>query len=214
MSRKSMAVNVEGQIFKSMNEAARFLNCKSTSVWFAAHTGNKYKGLDISLVEPVETKPISITKSYYKPKGKTMRKSTKKDNRNCPVHCETLNRTFKTITNAAKFAGVNKWTMGLKMETAGQFVDKKGNVYKRMKPMVTDKAYTNTGDTVKRVRTGKRKVAEKHNDGSNVQIEMKHHTSRLDVVIDLMTLAHSAISERQYDKVIELCNALKILDNE
>lgn len=63
----------------------------------------------------------------------------------CPVICETLNKRFFSIKDAAKFAKVNNWTMSVKMETAGQFIDKEGNVYKRLKPMITKNAYKNTG---------------------------------------------------------------------
>ena len=36
------------------------------------------------------------------------------------------------------------------VDHALQFVDKEGNVYKRLKPMNTNKVYTNTGDTMQK----------------------------------------------------------------
>lgn len=142
-NNKKVAVVVEGTRFDSITSAAKYLGVVPAQVWSAAHGSGRLKDLAIKFEHPEQSQALSLAKGY-KPK------KAKNDKRNCPVICETLNRKFKTITAAAKHAHVNEWTMGLKMQTAGQFVDKEGNVYKRLKPMNTNKVYTNTGDTMQK----------------------------------------------------------------
>lgn len=143
-NNKKVAVIVEGTRFESITSAAKYLGVVPARIWDAAHGSGKLKDLAIKFENPAQSQALSLTKGYQSPK------KTRKDKRNCPVFCETLNKKFKTISAASKFAGVNGWTMGVKMQTAGQFIDKKGNVYKRLKPMNTDKTYTNTGDTLQK----------------------------------------------------------------
>lgn len=66
------------------------------------------------------------------------------------VYCKTIDKWFKNITTAARFAKANDWTMSKKMETAGSFIDKEGREYIRQKPMNTKNKYENTGKTIKR----------------------------------------------------------------
>lgn len=72
------------------------------------------------------------------------------DNRRIRVYCKNLSKWFKSISAAASFAGVDGWSMSKKMETAGSFIDNKGNEYIREKPMRTKNRYQNTGKTLKR----------------------------------------------------------------
>ncbi len=143
-NNKKVAVIVEGTRFESITSAAKYLGVVPAKIWSAAHGSGKFNNLSIAFEHPEQSQALSLAKGYQSPK------KVKKDKRNCPVFCETLNKKFKTIEAASKFAGVNGWTMGLKMQTAGQFIDKKGNVYKRLKPMNTNKTYTNTGDTMQK----------------------------------------------------------------
>ena len=82
---------------------------------------------------------------------KAHRLSKKKSGRNSPIYCENLNKTFKTIRAAAKFAKTSTYTLSTKTEVSGRFVDKAGNIYTRLKPMnrKSTKQYPNTGDTLK-----------------------------------------------------------------
>lgn len=66
------------------------------------------------------------------------------------VLCETTGVTYNSISDAARVAKADTWTMSKKMEFAGSFVDAKGNVYKRLEPMKTKNVYNNTGSTVTR----------------------------------------------------------------
>lgn len=89
--------------------------------------------------------------------------------KNCRVYCKNLDIWFSTITAAAKHAGVNSWTMSLKMDTAGSFIDRFGNEYIRERPMETKNKYKNRGKKIKReIKKHKRKpneVAQRVKDG-------------------------------------------------
>lgn len=136
MSRTKIAVKIENKTFTSLKEACEYLKLKhSAGLAHALKKGNTtYNGLHIERLSPV---------------SKGNKRNHKKQS--CPVLCENLNVRFKTITEAAKYAQADGWTMSKKMETAGQFIDKNGNVYKRMKPMKSKNVYENTGAEVKRV---------------------------------------------------------------
>lgn len=133
---KKIAVKVENRTFNSLKDACEFL--KIQHVAGLAHALNKgnstYKGLAIEKV----IKKTTGNKSNHK-------------RQSCPVICENLNVKFKSITQAAQYAQADSWTMSKKMATAGQFIDKNGNIYKRMKPMKTKNTYSNTGAEVKRI---------------------------------------------------------------
>lgn len=72
-----------------------------------------------------------------------------KNQKNVGVYCESNGRTYDSILEAARVAGVDSWTMSKKMETSGSFVDDWGRVYKRLQPMKTKNTYKNTGSEIK-----------------------------------------------------------------
>lgn len=127
----SIRIQLGNTKYFSLEEASKALNLKSSSgLKNAIYAGKtEYHGL-----------PLKVLRSIKKTNSVKY----------CPVYCETLNRKFRTITLAAQFAGVNDWTMSKKMTTSGQFIDDKGNVYKRLKPMNSKNIYENTGSTLKR----------------------------------------------------------------
>lgn len=148
MSKAKVALLVEGNKFNSLKDAANYLQLKSSGSlnWHLNHNKDrKFQGLSIAFAD--EAKERAVVEQLNKHKRKVKIMQSKKA---CPVYCEQLNKTFKTISLAAKYAKVNGWTMSVKMETAGQFIDKQGNVYKRLKPMNTKNTYSNTGDTLTR----------------------------------------------------------------
>lgn len=126
----SIRIQLGNTKYFSLEEASKSLNLKSSSgLKNAIYAGKtEYHGL-----------PLKVLRSIKKTDGVKY----------CPVYCETLKRKFKTITLAAQFAGVNDWTMSKKMTTSGQFIDDKGNVYRRLKPMNSKNTYENTGSTMK-----------------------------------------------------------------
>ena len=151
--RKEYKVIVEGQEFKSISAAARFLNAEVSCVRWALkfNKDRKYKGLSVRFADAAMEASICKNFEVMKLKRKAHRLSKKKSGRNSPIYCENLNKTFKTIRAAAKFAKTSTYTLSTKTEVSGRFIDKAGNVYTRLKPMKrkADKQYPNTGDTLK-----------------------------------------------------------------
>lgn len=76
--------------------------------------------------------------------------------KSCKVYCKTLNKWFKTIKAAAKFAKANDWSMSKKMDVSGVFVDEEGREYIRQTPMETKNKYPDTGSRVLKTWTRKR----------------------------------------------------------
>lgn len=68
------------------------------------------------------------------------------------VRCSN-GKIYQSIIEAAKAAGVQHWTMGCKMVSAGGFIDKDGNEYTRMDPANFKNQYPNTGKTLKHSRS-------------------------------------------------------------
>lgn len=151
MSRnKKIEVVIEGKVFNSMYSAATFLGVDVSCVaWALKHNKDrKYKNLSISYADAkLEQETIEALKNK-RPRKRVARKASIKA---CPVEAKTLDGkvfSFKTITDAAKYAKVNGWTMSIKMQARGQFTDKNGVVYKRLKPMNTKNQYTTPTDTI------------------------------------------------------------------
>ena len=151
--RKEYKVIVEGQEFKSISAAARFLNAEVSCVRWALkfNKDRKYKGLSVRFADDAMETNVCKNFEAMKLERKAHRLSKKKSGRNSPIYCENLNKTFKTIRAAAKFAKTSTYTLSTKTEVSGRFVDKAGNVYTRLKPMnrKSTKQYPNTGDTLK-----------------------------------------------------------------
>lgn len=153
-TRNSQKVIVEDQTFKSMTEAAKFIGCDVSCIRWALkfNKSRKYKNLSVRFADPV--KEAEVIASFDKAKEarkqrRIARKCKKLPKKYSPIYCENLGKTFKTLKEAAKFAKTSTYTMGIKTQVSGQFIDKAGNVYRRVKPMKTNKQYPNTGDTLK-----------------------------------------------------------------
>lgn len=68
----------------------------------------------------------------------------------CGVTCVTNGKHFESILKASRYAGCNNWTMGLKMDIAGKFVDSLGRIYVRETPMKTKNKYSAKTATVRK----------------------------------------------------------------
>ena len=149
MSRNNkIEVIVNNKTFNSMYSAATFLGADVSCIaWALKHNSDrKYKGIPVSYADAkLEQETIEALKNKH-PRKKVAKKTSIKA---CPVEAKTLDGkvfSFKTITDAAKYA--NNWAMGMKMQACGQFTDKNGVVYKRLKPMNTKNQYTTPTDTI------------------------------------------------------------------
>ena len=205
--KKSVAVIVEGKEFESMQAAATFIGTKSVNIWRAAHTNHEYNGLSVYLKNPEDSQAKSLSSSYareYYHKKKQL-----KDN--AVIRCENLNKSFKTIADAAKFANTSSYTISTKTETAGRFVDKAGNVYTRLKPMKqrTSKVYPNTGEELQIERMSG------YTRNDTRKTEQPKPVSNVDVnpVSVLQNEAINHIQSGNYVKAEMFIAALKLISN-
>lgn len=205
--KKPIAVIIEGTKFESLSSAARFLNVSSVNVWRAAHTHKKLNGLSVELEDKSASQAKSLTQEYiknYYHKHKTKSKKCKKE---CPIYCETLNKTFHSINSAAKFAKVSNYTLSTKTEISGRFIDKAGNVYTRLKPMEhrnKDKVYPNTGEEIQR----------EYPNGKTNKTEVKSIPQIMDDLTPVSVLKNSAmncIKMGNYKKANTFLEALQII---
>lgn len=137
--KKPIPVLVDGIAYNNCNEAERAQGWSPNTLIKALKTGKAfYKGKKIEFLYPSDGD-----------KYKLCWDNKRTDNKCVGVYCENLNKHFASIKEAAKFAGADGWTMSKKMETAGKFIDEKGNTYVREKPMKTINVYNNTGAKIR-----------------------------------------------------------------
>lgn len=204
--KKGTPVLVSGRKFKSMVKAAKFLKCKTYAISNALQTKNpEVKGHKIERVTEVAVMSLPKTK---------LRHSTK----NCPVFCETTNTTYDSITAAAREANVNSWTMGLKMDKAGKFIDKNGNVYVRSRPMqqTSDRDYGKQSPTLDRIITKHTKHS-KPNKTTPLNLETVAKVivhKEVDEITTLHNIATSLANRRKYEEAASIFKVLgKLTDD-
>ena len=137
-------IDVNGKRFRSLSQAAKYIRI-STSRLSELLKNKKEFMYDNFRIQEINKPKIPKLKSKY-----------------CKVLQVNTGKIFKTIKEASEYAGVDSWTMSVKMETAGSFIDKNGNEYKRLSPMITKNKYVNTGKTLKTEHVVKE--IEKNND--------------------------------------------------
>ena len=126
-----LSVNINGKHFNTITEAAKAINCKAYHLYNAyASNATSYKNFNLEFIR--NENDMCLIRNRYK----------------CPVICTTTGKVYDSIADASKAAGANNWTMSLKMEKAGKFIDKEGNEYIRKIPMNTSREYSNQTPTV------------------------------------------------------------------
>ena len=188
---KTKKVKVEKTIFNSLKEAAAFLACNPSYIsQVLAKGSNKIKGRNIEVIESA----CSVTDT---------KKASK---RACPVLCETTGKMYPTIAAAARAAEANSWTMGIKMETTGKFIDKDGNTYVRTRPMVSKEGVSYNNKYSEMVRSVKHYIKKKVDTSNNV--ENKNESFEYST---LEKMAIDLISKKRYKEASTLCTVLNDL---
>ena len=133
-ARRGIPVLVDGVAYDSCKAAERVIGCSAGSLSDAIRRRGKTVFMGYN-VEPLY--PSMVGKRKRSPKDSVK------------VLCKTTGITYNTIEEAAKVAGADSWTMSKKMTTAGGFIDKNGNEYVRLSPMVSKNTYEDTGKKLK-----------------------------------------------------------------
>lgn len=138
MIQSKICVKIDGQHFDSIKAGAESLNCKPYLL-YNCYAGGKttYNGHNLEFTR-------TDGALFQIKKAKQSRHYT------CPVLCTTTGVKYSSISAAAKVANCHNWTMGLKMEKAGKFIDKNGNEYIRERPMNSSRTYPAQTPTVEK----------------------------------------------------------------
>lgn len=130
--KNSRLVIVDGQTYLSVKDAATKLKLNSTSLYNALHNGqNTFLGhkIERSLKTVAEYRAEQIAEQNK------IKATVALSKKRCPVKCTSTGKLYGSISEAAREAGVHMWTMSIKMESTGKFIDKAGKEYVRLKPM-------------------------------------------------------------------------------
>lgn len=92
---------------------------------------SKFKGNELLFDKYIITRltPRETRKTH------TKRNTANSQAYRCKVMCTNTGKVFSSISEAARSCGAKSWTMGLKMERAGKFIDANNNEYVRLSPM-------------------------------------------------------------------------------
>ena len=133
---RRIPVLVDNVAYNSIADAERALGWSENTLAKPLRQGRKiYKGHTIDYVLPSQRDKLKC-----------------KNPKAVKVLCVTTGVTYDRLGDAAKIAGADEWTMSKKMETSGGYIDKNGNEYVRLSPMVSKNVYKDTGKTLKAIR--------------------------------------------------------------
>ena len=123
MSKKPyIEISVDNVPFDSVKEAADLCDISKGALYNALNKNLSYiKGY---VVQKLGKHSYNLYKSETKPVQKAIGK------------CLETGKIYPSIGAIAKELGINMWTMSVKMEETGKFIDKQGKSYIRLSPMV------------------------------------------------------------------------------
>jgi len=141
MSISTTRIRVDDLTFNSIKEATEYLNFKPYEITNALHKGDKvvYKNHFIQRLDPILRKnkkaPCKSLKEGTLHLTTNNTNISKAEHKRVPVLCVTTNKVYNSISELAKELKMHQWTLSVKLESAGKFIDKDGNVYVRQIPM-------------------------------------------------------------------------------
>lgn len=187
-------VRIGYKCFESIHEAAKSFGCSYLAMLkrFKAEGELKNNILTLDSFELRRTK-----KNLYR-----------KGPRGCHVLCTTTNKEYDSISAIAKAIGVDSWTMGLKMEKAGKFIDKNGNEYIRLTAMNTNRDYPK-----QRPDLARSIVRSKQSTNKKVEnAEIKANNTLTNAIDSIRKIAIEHIQNGSYAEASNLLEALTLLN--
>ena len=127
-------ISVDGGKLRSVTSTAEKYNLSSASLYYAVRNQDNYKNFKIKKINDNTYDLISnsaVNKERCVPKSAV------------GVKCLDTGIIYPSINAAARACDEHMWTMSVKMEETGKFVDKQGRQYIRLAPMNkrTDRVY-------------------------------------------------------------------------
>ena len=135
MARARILVSVDGGKLRNVMDTAEKYNVKANSLYMALHNNQKYF-FDYR-INKIDKYTYDLITSKASSKERNLSK------RAVGVKCVDTGVVYPSISAAAKACGEHMWTMSVKMEETGKFIDKEGKEYVRLTPMnkLTDRTY-------------------------------------------------------------------------
>lgn len=199
-----------GYSVKTINAIVNNANANtSTTNTKLSFNGDKEALKAFRLQKMREGKRLAKSKKLITSNTTVQTNSKAKNNKSVPVKCMTTEKIYNSISEAAKDAGTNMWTMSLKMEQCGKFIDKNGNVYIRLKPMVqrTTRKYSAGPANVSRVYTHNVKNESVNETTKNEEVSLEDK-----IVQTLIESANLLASAKKYSKAADVFNILASLE--
>lgn len=131
MSKKPfIEISVDNVHFDSVKDAANLCDMSKGALYNALSKNQSYvKGY---VVQKLGKNSYNLYKSEVKPIQKVARSAKTA----VQVKCLETGKIYPSIKAIARELGINMWTMSVKMEETGKFIDRQGKSYIRLSPMV------------------------------------------------------------------------------
>lgn len=135
-------------------------------------------------------------------------------NKKVQVKCLETGKIYDSITALSKEVGKSSWTLGLKMHSAGKYVDKDGHTYIRLQPMKTRRNYPvqHSPEIVERENghhSHKKAVVEAIKPSIEEILPAIEQQSTPSMFIAVENVAKELISKQQYEKASIILSALE-----
>ena len=206
MSKKPyINISVENVEFDSVKEAAQLCDMSKGALYNALSKGaSSVKGYQ---VQRLGKNAFNLVKDSSKNVSKTYTRGPKAA---VQVKCLETGKIYPSIGAIAKKLGVNMWTMSVKMEETGKFIDKQGNSYVRLSPMVKRVDHSYGFKTSSIVRNIHRNKVEK----SVKPVETVSSTpSKKDLIVQNLVKSASLLTDtKNYSQAAQVLNILSEFD--
>lgn len=202
MTRKrKIKISVDNVPFDSVAEVAQLCDIKRATLYWCLSHNDKVKTVNGYKLECLGDHTFNLTKTD---------KSTTKESRHAvKVKCLETGKVYPSIGAIAKKLGVNMWTMSVKMEETGKFIDKQGNSYVRLSPMIkrVDHGYGFTTSSITR------DIQRKQVEVSKTSVPVKSTVTIHDTIIQSLVKSASLLTDtRNYAQAAQVLNILNDFD--
>lgn len=207
MSKKPyINISVENVKFDSVNDVAQLCNMSRGALYNALSNGaSSVKGYIIQRFGKNTFNLIKDDTLIKAPKVPTHGPKAA-----VKVKCLETGKIYPSIGAIARELGINMWTMSVKMEETGKFIDKQGKSYVRLSPMVkrTNNTYGFKTSSITRD-IHRNKKMESTVDVLNTPTQL----SKKDIIIQSLVKSANLLTDtKNYSQAAQVLNILNDFD--
>lgn len=205
MGKHLIDISVDNVQFNSVKEVAQLCDIKPATLYYCLCKDN-CKTVYGYKIERLGKHKFNLTKNVNKEELSDLKASSYKA---VKVKCLETGKIYPSITSIAKKLGLNMWTMSVKMEETGKFIDKNGNTYVRLKPMVkrTDTSYGMKSSSVTR------ELHRHKNNVSSLTSNVISTPSTKDLIIQNLVKSATLLTDnKNYTQAAQVLNILSEFD--